>query len=236
MPNPYFKFKRFTVFHDRCAMKVGTDGVLLGSWAGVEHGKRMLDIGTGTGLLALMMAQRNEQASIVGVEIDDKAAEQATENVKNSLWNDRIQIVCTSIQNFESEILFDIILSNPPYFSQSLKNSARNKTLARHTDSLNFEELLDSVCRLLTQSGEFSVVIPADSATDMILAAISRHLYVFRKTWVHSMPHIAAKRVLLSFCRQIPKDIEETSLIIESENHVYTDDYIELTKDFYLNI
>ena len=161
MPNPYFSFKQFTVYHDRCAMKVGTDGVLLGAWVDVVSARNILDVGTGTGLISLMMAQRCN-AQIRAVDIDADAVEQARGNVAASPWQDRIEVELQDICHFTSETLFDVIVSNPPYFTDSLKCPERQRNIARHTDLLDFDKLAESAARLLHSEGVFSVIIPAD--------------------------------------------------------------------------
>lgn len=150
MPNPFFQFKKFTVYHDKCAMKVGTDGVLLGAWASVENARRILDIGTGTGLIALMLAQRSD-ASVVGVDIDEAAVEQARENIERSEWKNRIVVEHKDVRDLSGEkySLFDVIVSNPPYFTEAVYCPDKQRNTARHMDSLPFDELLQAVDRLL---------------------------------------------------------------------------------------
>ena len=164
MPNPYFKFKQFTVCHDRCAMKVGTDGVLVGAWAELPEEGRVLDLGTGTGLIALMAAQRC-QAPVCGIDVDEAAVEQALENVAASPWADRIRIWKQDVREMRAETdgVFDAIVSNPPYFTEKVLCPDRQRNAARHTDGLDFDELLEAVCRLLTERGVFSVVLPSDA-------------------------------------------------------------------------
>lgn len=156
MPNPYFKFKQFTVYHDRCAMKVGTDGVLLGAWAQVDNARRILDVGTGTGLIALMTAQRS-QAHIMGIDIDEKAVGQAEENVKASPWKERISICRKDVMQMCREVdgTFDAIVSNPPYFVENVHCPDARRNVARHTGGLTFGELLAAVERLLADDGTF---------------------------------------------------------------------------------
>lgn len=156
MPNPYFKFKQFTVFHDRCAMKVGTDGVLLGAWVQVDTAKRVLDIGTGTGLIALMVAQRSA-ACVVGTDIDGEAVEQAMENVNASPWKNRICICRKDVMQMNGEEYgsFDVIVSNPPYFVEEVRCLDERRDTARHTGNLTFGNLLTAVEKLLTEDGVF---------------------------------------------------------------------------------
>ena len=147
MSNSYFQFKQFTVFHDRCAMKVGTDGVLLGAWTRTGQGCSILDIGTGTGLIALILAQRIPDARITAVELDREAALQAAENVRNSPWAARIEVVEADIRQYATRVShpFDIIVSNPPFFNSSLHSPSEARTQARHTDSLSYAELFQGV-------------------------------------------------------------------------------------------
>ena len=162
MANPFFTFKQFTIRHDRCAMKVGTDGVLLGAWTSVDHSHRLLDIGTGTGLIALMLAQRCPQAFITAIDIDAEAVEQARENALSSPWKDRVEVLLQDICTFPANQQFDTIVSNPPYFIDSLKCPDDQRNTARHTDTLDAERLLASVARLLTDDGRFSIILPAE--------------------------------------------------------------------------
>ncbi|WP_300729425.1 methyltransferase [uncultured Bacteroides sp.] len=235
MPNPFFKFKKFTVYHDRCAMKVGTDGVLLGAWAKVEGAHSILDIGTGTGLIALMLAQRNQEASVLGIDIDEGAVLQACENVSRSPWGDRINIekidVCEL--GLKGEGRFDCIVSNPPYFQENVHCPDEQRNQARHTAGLSFEALLDAVDRLLNDEGEFSVVLPNVAASQFISLAASRFLYLRHRTLIHTKPGAEPKRVLLAFGRKMQMSITD-HLTIELERHVYSEDYITLTRDFYL--
>lgn len=235
MKNPYFHFKQFTVRHDRCAMRVGTDGVLLGAWARVEHAQAVLDIGTGSGLMALMAAQRNPIAKIVGLEIDEAAAQQALENARESAWGDRIEIVCTDVCIWHSSSRFDAIVSNPPFFVEKVKSPDKARYKARHTDSLSFENLVGCVCSLLTDDGEFSVIVPADSELDFISLAATRGLYLSRRTYVHTLEHLPPKRVLLAFVRSLQAVTENDRLVVETPEHEYTEKYRELTGEFYLN-
>lgn len=236
MKNPYFYFKQFAVRHDRCGMRVGTDGVLLGAWARVENAKTILDIGTGSGLLALMVAQRNESALITGLEIDEAAAQQASENVQESRWNDRIKIICADVRNWHSAMRFDAILSNPPFFVETVKSPDRVRHAARHTDSLSFDDLINSVSSLLADNGEFSVVIPTDAEKHFVSLAVAQGLYLARRTYVHTLEGITPKRVLLAFVRTLYVETDNNRLVIETPSHDYTDEYRDLTGNFYLNM
>ena len=235
MANPFFSFKQFTIRHDRCAMKVGTDGVLLGAWTNVNHSHRLLDIGTGTGLIALMLAQRCPQAHITAIEIDAEAAGQALENVQLSPWADRVEVILQDICAFSTEMRFDTIVSNPPYFIDSLKCPDNQRNTARHTDTLDAGRLLSSVSRLLSDNGQFSIILPAEQKDLLIQAASIHGLYLSRQTAVITRPGLAPKRILMEF-QKTNGTIQTDELIIELERHVYSEEYIALTKDFYLKM
>ena len=155
-----FKFKQFEIHQDRCAMKVGTDGVLLGAWA--PGGKHILDVGSGTGLISLMMAQRFPEAQVLGIDMDGEACEEAAENVAASPFADRVEIECCRLQDYHSAESFDAIVSNPPFFLNSLKNPDSKRTMARHTDSLPFRDLFRGAKMLLSDDGVFSVIVPSE--------------------------------------------------------------------------
>lgn len=221
-------------------MKVGTDGVLVGAWARVEPWQqRMLDIGTGTGVIALMLAQRSEGwgAMIDAVEIDADSFGQAQENISASPWHDRINLVNSSIQNFELFAVsdsYDHIVSNPPYFINSLLPDTEGRVFARHTQSLSFEELTMCVSSLLNPGGIFTVIIPADSDEVFTANASEAGLFPRRKTFVLSIPEAAPKRLLLEFGK-VADAIEESELTIEAGTPKdYTPEYRALTGDFYL--
>ena len=166
MSNSYFKFKKFTIWHDKCAMKVGTDGVLLGAWVNVDNATKILDIGTGTGVVALMLAQRSD-AEIIGIEIDSDAAEQASCNANESSWRNRIKIINQDFIHYNSKELFDVIVSNPPYFKNSIKSNDDKRNLARHVSSLNYQMLVEKAASLLLPTGSFSIIVPFDVIEDL---------------------------------------------------------------------
>lgn len=197
MSNDSFTFRQFEVRQDRCAMKVGTDGVLLGAWA--HGGERVLDIGTGTALVALIMAQRFPEASVAGVEIDSAAASQARENVAASPFAGRVGIYETSIQAFESSGVFDAIVSNPPFFNNSLKNPDSQRAAARHTDTLPYRDLFAAVKRLLAPEGEFSAVIPFDCLTAFTAEAYMAGLAMSRRCAIKTTPRKSPRRYLVAF-------------------------------------
>ena len=234
MANSYFQFKQFTVWHDKCAMKVGTDGVLLGAWTSVDGAQRILDIGTGTGLVALMLAQRS-RAFIIALEIDGAAVGQAMENVSHSPWQDRIEVVEADFRHYTSTTLFDVIVSNPPYFADSLKCPDRQRNTARHDNELTYEDLLEGVSRLLSATGEFTVIIPADVSEKVKEIALDYSLYPYKQLNIITTPGLSPKRCLITFKFQNQKCLTE-NMVIELARHEYSPEYIELTKDYYLKM
>lgn len=238
MANDYFSFKQFTIHQDRCAMKVGTDGVLLGILAPTIDSGRILDIGTGTGLVGIMLSQRCPQAMVTGVELDANAAKQAEENATSTGWN--IKIINKSIQDFsfQCEEKFDLIVSNPPYFINSLKAPEKNRNTARHTDELSYEELIESAEKLLSEEGKFSVIIPYSEEENFIGIANKRNLIA--ESSVRIIPKVGKdpKRSVITFCKcknKINCNINVTELVIEKEErHCYSDEFKKLTADFYL--
>ena len=235
MPNPYFSFKQFTVRHDRCAMKVGTDGVLLGAWIDLNSSRRILDIGTGTGLIALMLAQRCSDARIIAVDIDSVAVEQAQENIQASPWKNRVEVLQQDICTYHPHGTFDTIVSNPPYFIDSLKCPDGQRSTARHTDTLDADRLIGKVSELLSPDGSFSIILPAEQTEDLIRVADEKGLYPSRQTRVITRPGLSPKRILMEF-RKISTVFQPDELVIELERHVYSEEYIALTKEFYLKM
>lgn len=235
MRNPFFSFKQFTVRHDRCAMKVGTDGVLLGAWTDVRHSRSILDVGTGTGLIALMLAQRCSQAYIMGIDIDEAAVGQAQENMLASPWSERLSALCRDVRTLRPEVQYDTIVSNPPYFVDSLKCPDGQRTTARHTDTLDIHSLLETVSLLLSEQGRFSIVLPAEQTEMLVQVAAEVGLYPTRHTAVITRPGLPPKRTLMEFGR-VPITYQPDELVIELERHVYSEDYIALTRDFYLKM
>lgn len=237
MSNLCFRFKKFAVYHDKCAMKVGTDGVLLGAWAKIRDAKNVLDIGTGTGLITLMLSQRsNNLLSIDAIDIDECAILQARENIERTEFKN-LQCVHSSLQDYVSVCnrKYDLIVSNPPYFSSSLHSPDGQRTLARHTDSLPMEEFMNISAGLLSVEGYLSIIFPHSEKDQLIELAENTGLFVSRITNVYPMSHLPAKRVLLEFSL-LKQQAEVTDLIIEKERHIYTDDFSELVKDFYLKL
>ena len=236
MANSWFKFKQFTIEQGQSAMKVGTDGVLLGAWVKIEDKKQILDVGSGTGLIALMLAQRSSNAQIDAVEIDKLASEQAKSNFENSKWNNRLEIFNLSLQDFakHSSTKYDYIISNPPYFEHSYAAKTVQRQTARETVSLSFQELIASVQKLLKKEGRFAVILPYTAINDFIILATKVDLYLNYRTNIYPTLESKIKRVLLQFSFK-NKEVEEDSLVIEpTTRHEYSEEYKELTKDFYL--
>jgi len=218
-------------------MKVGIDGVLLGAWVNIENAGRILDIGAGTGLIALMLAQRC-YLNIVAIDIDPDAILQARENVRNSPWADRIEVYESSLQEFAMEPtqLFDLIVSNPPYFVNSLKAPSESRTTARHTDSLTHEELIDNAIKLLSPTGRICLILPVKEGMQCVEFAESKGLHCTKQVAVFPKPNAAAKRLLLEFSF-VPARKAESELIIESDvRHCYSPEFAELAKDYYLKL
>ncbi len=230
-----FHFKQFSVAHDKCAMKVGTDGVLLGSWAKAKNAQKVLDIGTGTGLIALMLAQRFQNAQVMAIELDDNSSQQAAENFQNAPWSTRLSVEHVSLQNFHPPSTFDLIVSNPPYFENNLKANNRQRRQARHTDTLSFETLIKFSAKLLSDKGSLAIILPSVSKEKVEQIARKHHLHLNRLCWVKGTEKTAIKRAVmqLSFQENI---LEESTLIVEKERHVYTQEYTQLCKDFYLKM
>jgi tRNA1Val (adenine37-N6)-methyltransferase len=234
MPGDSFVFKEFEVKQSNCAMKVGTDAVLLGSWCQLPQTGNILDIGTGTGIIAMMAAQRSP-TFIDAIEIDKDAYLEAVENCKKSKWGVRIEVYHISFQKFvpATSKKYDAILSNPPYFSNSVQAASESRTLARHTNNLNFEELVDGVVSLLDPDGTFSTILPLKEAEYLTSIAKRYGLYANRITSVKTTCSKPAKRVLMQFGFDKTTALEE-SLIIENEDHSYSIAYKNLTRNFYL--
>lgn len=232
-----FTFKQFHIDHSRCAMKVGTDGTLLGAWATLPpHAKNILDIGTGSGLIAIMSAQRHPTAKITAIDIDKDCVMQATENAVASPWAERIEVIESPLQEYSPEEKFDVIISNPPYFADSMHSPDRQRTTARHTASLSFKELTEGVLRLLADDGLFAVILPT-TESELLLSASRGRLFTWRRCEVWSTPESGARRILLELKREPPKDLakKEKIIIEQGGRHVYSEEYKALTADFYLN-
>ena len=237
MPNDTFDFKKFSIKQDKCGMKVGTDAVLLGAWIIHNGSKNILDIGTGTGVISLMLAQKSS-ANILAVEIDKQSTEQAKLNVSQSNYFSQIQVENVSIQDLAQKIekKFDLIVTNPPYFIDSYKSIESNRTIARHSDSLPFDELIDSVIKLLDVKGKFCLILPKNEAGIFRKMAEIKGLYLSKLLRIRTKPDKESeKRHLMQFEFKETEFSESTLVLEENESRNYTQAYKEFTKDYYLN-
>lgn len=232
MSNDYFRFKQFCIHHDRCAMKVGTDGVLLGAWGCVE-GRKILDIGTGTSLIALMAAQRNPEARVLGIDIDEEAIFQARENIAESPFCSRIECVLQDVLTFQTEELFDAILCNPPFFTEDTLPDDKSRALARNNKNLPFRLLIKKVAELLAENGVFSLVVPSGLVLEIVGFCLENGLHLVRRCQVHTTAQKPPRRTLLAFSRQDMK-CDEQELCLMNKDGSRSPQYQELTKDFYL--
>ncbi|MDT0685159.1 tRNA1(Val) (adenine(37)-N6)-methyltransferase [Autumnicola psychrophila] len=248
MSDQIFKFKEFSVAQDKAAMKIGTDGVLLGAWTPLDHNpESILDIGTGTGLIALIMAQRSGAFAIDAIEIEENAYEQAVENFENSNWGDRLFCYHADLNEFAEEMQdeekYDLIISNPPFYAAPLSSEVaeneqkmpKARKLARFTDSLPFEHLVHGASVLLSQKGIFSVIIPYAEEENFIELASAVHLFPKKITRVRGTKDSALKRSLLAFSFR-KTAVQTDELIIEISRHNYTEDYKKLVSPFYLKL
>jgi tRNA1Val (adenine37-N6)-methyltransferase len=234
MANNYFSFKQFTIHQERAAFKVGTDGVLLGAVADITGVKRILDIGSGTGLVSIMLAQRCN-AEIVALEPDHDSYLQACENVNQCKWNNRVKVEYTDLQNYKpGKEKFDLIVTNPPYFVDSLKSPDPRKSATRHNDSLTSDEILKCVIKLLEDDGRLQMIMPYVEGSVFIAEAQQHGLYCNNILKIRPLPATEIKRLILTFTRQKLKVTEKFLTIEHGKRHVFTEEYINLTKDFYL--
>lgn len=236
-----FKFKQFTIQQDQCAMKVGTDGVLLGAWSKTgDNPRTVLDIGSGTGLIALMLAQKIDAPEIDAVEIDSDTYTQCVENFEASPWNDRLFCYHAEFTEFvaemyEDDITYDVIVSNPPFFSEEISSGNLQRDTARLNASLPFEDLIEGSSLLLSNKGIFNLIIPFKEEDNIISIAQKFNLHPFEILRVKGTPKTELKRSLVAFSFQ-KNDSKISEIVLETARHQYTQDYIELTKDFYLNM
>lgn len=239
MPNPYFQFKKFTVYHDLCAMKVGIDGVLLGAWTPFQsHDKQILDIGTGSGLIALMLAQRNSEANISAVDIDENACRQAEINFQSSPWNDRLTTTKIDLQDYQisQDKRYDLIVSNPPFFVNSMKAGNDARTAARHTDFLSHEKLILKSVELIKETGRICLILPVTEGLQCVAFAASHNIFCYQQVFVHPKPGAEAKRLLIELGLQ-DTSCKISHLTIESEQrHHYSPEFSKLAAEFYLKL
>lgn len=237
MSNSHFNFKKFSVQQELCSMKVGTDGVLLGAWTTTDNVSRILDIGTGTGLIALMLAQRSN-AIIVAVDAEENAYNQATINFNASPWKERLPLIHSKIQDYQTDEKFDLIVSNPPYFTGYYSSDDLSRDIARSADMLlPYEDLITAANRLLKEEGRLSLILPADQQVKFVAIALENRFSLSRCTKVRTKTGKEPKRVLLEFVYTENKiELQSSELVIQADDNgrVYTPEYINLIKDFYL--
>ena len=236
--NKYFQFKQFRIEQHFAAMKVNTDGVLLGAWTNIDGVDTVLDVGTGTGLIALMIAQRNQNSFISGIDIDQHAAVEAAENAGKSPWPDRISIQHISFQNFAENYSgkFSLIISNPPFFSNSVKNSNTRLSAARHNHLLPFADIISGTLRMLDEKGHLSIILPVDEADLFIEMAAKNGLFLRRIASVKPFPDKKPNRSLMEFSF-LKSETERTVFSVYNETKVdYSQEFMSLARDFYLKL
>ena len=230
-----FRFKQFAVVNDRTAMKVGTDGVLLGAWCPAEGARHVLDVGTGCGVIALMIAQRNASAVIDAIDIDHDATEEATLNFKASPWSERLTAIEGDFNELQTAERYDLIVSNPPYFTNGVLPTGDARTQARHTGTLSYRQLIEGASRLLSDDGTLALITPTDAEQDIIEAATFASLPVRQLTRVIPVEDAAPKRTLWLLSRRDMAYCEDT-LTIAHRDGTFTSDYVALTGAFYLKM
>ncbi len=230
-----FRFKQFSVLNDKTAMKVGTDGVLLGAWCDVTAAKRVLDVGTGCGVIALMIAQRNHEAIIDAIDIEEDAVEEAKENFYNSPWAVRLTVKRVDFNDFTARARYDLIVSNPPFFTNGVlpANDARN--LARHCYSLSFQELITHGKSLMSPDGRLAVITPVEAELLIRQCVVLNGMGIKRLTHVVPVENAEPKRLLWELVNGDASTVHDT-IIVQNENRDYTQQYISLTRDFYLKM
>ncbi|GAB3231926.1 methyltransferase [Algoriphagus aestuariicola] len=233
MGNSLFQFQQFRIHQDRCAMKLSTDAILLGSLAKAENPTKILDIGTGTGVIALMLAQRFPDAQVTAVEIDPDAAEQAAENFSGSAFAGRLSLIQARVQDFATKDKFDLIVSNPPYFADHLKSPDSKRNRALHTDELSFEELVVKVSSLLSREGKFWAILPPRQMRDLQILAENSGLRLGQRTQVRDTPDKLFYREICSFS-QHEEDCTEEIITLKNADRSYSTYYSSLLSGFLL--
>ncbi|MBL0309647.1 MAG: methyltransferase [Bacteroidetes bacterium] len=234
MPSSVFRFKKFEVEQGRCAMKVNTDGVLLGAWKNKGDATHILDIGTGTGVIALMMAQGNEGAQIDAIDIDEEAWRQAKENFGHSPWAERLTAFHSSLQNFLPNRKYDLIISNPPYFVNDFKSHRHQRNVARHGIELDYDDLLIGIKHLLSEEGKALLILPVANFPLFREKTTLRGLFVTTTTEVVAVKGMDPY-VLMIQVERINSGTEKSTITIKKEDNTFTEAYKQLTRDFYLN-
>ncbi len=229
-----FHFKQFSIQHNNAAMKIGTDGILLGAWTDVNNSKNALDIGTGTGIIAIMQAQKNKNLNIDAIEIEKSACLDARHNIDNCPWSKKINLHYSSLLAFKPDKTYDCIVSNPPFFVNSLTSNSSDRTNARHTNSLHFNDILQFSSKHLSLNGKLSLILPIDQGTLCTINAKKLGLFLTRRCNVFPNPIKEQHRLLLEFSK-LKQNTTENNLIIETKKrHEYSDEYKSLTRDFYI--
>lgn len=235
--NHHFQFKQFGIQQERSAMKVGVDGVMIGAWADVSGAEHILDIGAGTGLIALMMAQRNPLAGIDAIEIDGEAYEECLFNVEQSPWSSRVKVELCSFENFaknNKDKKYDLIVSNPPYFDNGIKAPRLSRSTARHSDSLPLDALFEGLTCLLSKRGKTALILPAESLPRVKELTAQNNLFLSRLCLVKPNPQKPAFRIMVEIAN-FESTLQQEELMIEFDEHFdYTPEYRKLTREFYL--
>lgn len=232
---PDFRFQQFGINHDRSTLKVGTDAVLLGALAPAENSAHILDIGTGCGVIALMLAQRAARAQVVGIDVDSSSVQQARENGAASPWKERLHFQHCTAQAFAktSQRKFDLIVSNPPFFTNSLKSPHVARNLSKHNDALSFDDLAAAVAALLTNDGRFSLILPAAARDSFVDLARARGLHCVHTIFVKPLPYKPANRVVMTFSFHEVPEVRDV-LTIRTESNNYSEEYLAVVKNFLL--
>ncbi len=239
LPNPFFQFKQFTVHHDRCAMKVTTDGCLFGAWCseeirkGKREGQNLLDIGAGTGLLSLMMAQKNK-VMIDAIEIDNEAVQQAKENITASPWKERIKLIHADVLQWKTDNQYDCIISNPPFYERELKSDAKTKNIAHHDEGLKLADLFRFIKAHLSEEGTFYLLLPAKRENEVNALLNSQGLYLHQNVIVRQSVHHSPLRMMLQAGTKKAEDIHTSEIAIKDSRNEYTPPFKDLLKDYYL--
>lgn len=237
--DPFFHFKQFSVTDDNSALKIGTDAVLLGVWANIEDAKTILDVGCGSGIIALMLAQRNPKIkNIDAIDFHEGSIKDACENFRKSIWGDRLRAHHIAWEDFlkASQNQYDLIISNPPFFMDSLKSIKEKKNIAKHAETLNAEILISTVKDRLSSNGHLNMILPFEQIKEIKEFSFENKLSISRECQIFSKPNQKANRVLLELSKKEKPELKTSNLTIRNNDNSYTEEYKSLTKDFYLNL
>ena len=225
-----FRFQQFSIQQSKDVFRVGTDGVLLGAMCNVTNAKKILEIGTGTGLISLMLAQRNVSAKISAIDINENAVKLASENFRNSIFNENLKVELKDFKNFETNENFDLVVCNPPFFEE---NASAKDVLARQQVELNFRNLVEKSTEIITKKGILSIILPSEAATDVKSLAEEFNLYLVREINIYGIEGGNLKRNILEFSL-VQKPLEISDFVIEKSPREYSDQYLNLTKNFHV--